>query len=208
MIHDFKTSLAIGEADAHEAWWRRAREHFFGPEKFDLRVDDSTLGRDEAMKLQRAGVDRMVCLESGRVVQIQEKVRVPYAKSAQRRWPSEIFMEYENVGSDGSAWPGWAELKLDCDYILYMIVVGLGRVINCLDWRLTQRTWQDHKLIWKEEASNAQIGDCDRRGRPLIRSEVAKNETYVTRGLVVPLDRLFEAMRDSATLSLGDTTVR
>ena len=115
---------------------------------------------------QRAGIDRVIVLSSGKSICIDEKVRrIDYG---------DILLEYVSVDSTGA--PGWAEKSLLCDYIAYAILPRM--TCYMLPVEQMQQAWLDNKNRWLAEYG----------------TKCAQNKGYQTLGCAVPINTLFAAI--------------
>ena len=83
MLHDMGRSLAISRSYESARWWPEVYRKAFPSMKAYISV------RDDGWA-QRAGIDRYVVLESGRIIPIDEKVREKdYGDILLERWSNE-----------------------------------------------------------------------------------------------------------------------
>jgi len=115
---------------------------------------------------QRAGIDRIVVLESSRCIKIDEKVR--------RKDYGDILVEY--VSCDHAGTPGWAEKALLCDYIAYAIEPS--KICYMLPVVQLQQAWATNKEDW--------LNEYGRKSAP--------NPGYNTLNCPVPVNVLFRAL--------------
>ena len=122
---------------------------------------------------QRAGIDRLVILTSGRVLTIDEKIRRP--KYAHK---NDVFLEYRHIrSSTGRREQGWIAKDLACDYVAYGWETRPDVLL--LPWHQLRKAWSDHRVAWLEKYP---------RERP------DKGEGFTTEGACVPIQELIDAM--------------
>ena len=91
-IHNFQESLAWSEEQADAPWWEQVYRKAWP----DLKAMVSV--REDGWA-QRAGIDRVLTLASGKVLKIDEKVR--------RQAYGDFFLEYLSAKEFNT--PGWIE---------------------------------------------------------------------------------------------------
>lgn len=115
---------------------------------------------------QRQGVDRVLHLANGKTLYVDEKKR-------EKDYP-DILLEYVSVDTTGA--PGWIEKDLTIDYLAYAFMPTLRCYL--MPWPILRLAWQRNKAEWM------------RQYKPVE----AKNKTYTTYSLPVPLQVLFKSM--------------
>lgn len=161
-IHDFQESLAKSHRAADAPWWAEVYRWAFPSMRSMVCV------RNDGWA-QRGGIDRVLTLNSGRTISIDEKVR-------EKDWPDILL---ERWSDEGRKIPGWIQKPLACDFIAYAFVPS--ETCYLFPTLTLQRAWQIHGREW-----------CDQY--PEIR---ANNGRYVTVSVGVPTDVLFNAMSDA-----------
>jgi hypothetical protein len=164
MKHDFDKSLAHAQANAEEAWWEQVYRTAFPGFATMMNVHKDGWA-------QRGGIDRVILLESGKVLFIDEKVRW-------KAWP-DILLEYEHVSASDEErrWPGWVAKDLACDFVAYAFVAA--RRCYLLPFVPLRRAWIENSARWLAEL-------------PHVR---AQNQGYVTHSVAVPTEVLFKALQ-------------
>jgi hypothetical protein len=120
---------------------------------------------------QKHGIDRKIFLNGGKVIGIDEKIRM--------KWYGDILLEeYSSIEYQT---PGWIEKPLWCDYIAYLIVPE-GKCF-LLPFTLTQNAWLRNKLEWKR----------------IYRRVEARNLRYTTVSYAIPVNVLYLAMFTTLT---------
>lgn len=161
-VHDFQERLAYSNAQADAPWWEGVyRAAFPGlASMVSVRQDGWA---------QRAGIDRVLTLSSGKIIKIDEKVRSrDFPDFALERWSDEAKKK-----------PGWIQKSLDCDFIAYAFVEsGMCYLLPTL---LLQRAWREFGKDWIAQY-------------PEVR---ARNPSYVTVCVAVPREVLLDAIRES-----------
>lgn len=162
MAHNFAERLAYSEHDDDESFWLDAYRQYFP----DM-VTQTPIRRD--CLAQRLGMDRLIVLQSGATVAIDEKKRA-------ENW-KDVLLEY--IANDRSGAPGWIEKDLQIDYIAYAFMPS--HKVYLLNWLLLRRAWKLNKTLWL------------RQYKPVP----AQNDGYVTWSLPVPLGTLFYALNQA-----------
>lgn len=159
--HDFQTSLAYSKKFEDAPWWGDVYRRAFPSLASMVPV------REDGWA-QRAGIDRVITLKSGKVIKIDEKVRSKdYPDFLLERWSDERRQI-----------PGWIQKPLDCDFIAYAFVqCGLCYLLPTL---LLQQAWRGFGRKWVEEY-------------PPIR---AQNNGYITLSVAVPRGVVLDAIRE------------
>ncbi len=164
-VHDFTESLAKSAAQSDAHWWLDVyRAAFPGLAAFvNVREDGWA---------QRAGIDRVLTLKTGRTISIDEKVR-------EKDWPDILL---ERWSDETRKTPGWVQKPLLCEYIAYAFVPSATCYL--LPTQTLQRAWRLHGPDWVNQY-------------PTVR---AQNRGYVTASVPVPIPVLMEAMKDAMTV--------
>lgn len=163
--HNFKESLDKSERIAEaEFWWQLYRK--FWP---DLETIYSV---NEDGWAQRGGVDRVVCLKSGKVFTVDEKVR-------ERDWPDFLL---ERWSDRSRRVPGWIQKKLACDFILYVFLPT--RQGYFLPTPILQRAWRSYGRLWIDKAYAKEDGFSVIHGI---------NSGYITENIAVPREALIKS---------------
>lgn len=116
---------------------------------------------------QRAGIDRSVILSNSKQYLIDEKIR----------WEAYDDIALEYISNDQKGTPGWVCKPLRADYIAYAVAPkGICYLLPVPQlqqaWRVNQEKWRAQKL----------------------KIIAAKNRTYTTFSLAVPVNVLFAAI--------------
>lgn len=161
MAHDFAESLAWSRSQDEAPWWQGVYRRAFPGLAAMVSV------RNDGWA-QRAGIDRVLTLTTGKVIKVDEKVR-------KRDWPD---FALEQWSDEARRKPGWVQKPLDCDFIAYAFVQsGLCYLLPTL---LLQRAWREYGRAWVKDY-------------PEVR---AQNRGYVTVSIAVPKDVVLDAIRD------------
>jgi len=166
-VHRFNDSLTISRAYSEAPWWgtvyRQAFRGFAG--MYDVRQDGWA---------QRAGIDRVIVLRSGKTLWVDEKVRTEdYNDFLLERWSDRERRR-----------PGWIQKELACDYIAYAFVPSARCFL--LPFLPLQRAWRLHGPDWIRRAGRAE------RGYRLVQAE---NPGYVTESIAVPIPVVLAALQ-------------
>lgn len=168
-IHDFHKDLAASQALADEPWWEQMYRKAFP----SLLLMSPVLPDGWA---QRAGIDRVLTLDSGKILCIDEKVRYQDY--------GDILLEVWSNEEKGML--GWMEKELATDYIAY--VVKPSRKCYMLPYRLLRDTWQRYRNEWWQS--------CEIKR--------AKNKNYTTVSVAVPVETLQKGMLNTLLVNWGE----
>ena len=159
-VHNFEAQKAFSRSQSDQNFWFRVYEKAFPGLASAVSVID---GEHWA---QRAGVDRILTLDHGRVITVDEKVR----KVAR----DDILLEYwSNREKKGR---GWIAKDLGCDYIAYAFLpTRKCYLFPFLDLR---RAWRDNHKEWI-----GTYGKCE-----------ARNPGYISEGCPVPIRVVQDAL--------------
>lgn len=158
-VHDFKERLAFSEAASEEPFWEAVYRKAFPSVQVIAPVHADC-------ELQRKGVDRVLTLDNGRTLYVDEKKR-------SGEW-DDVLLEY--VSNDSTGAPGWIAKPLMIDYLAYAFMPT--RRCLLLPWYPLQRAWLLHKEQW--------LGQ--------YRAVHAQNPGYRTLCLPVPIPVLMKAV--------------
>lgn len=174
LVHGFAAQLAYSNNEGDEAFWESVYRAFF-PAFVSMSKND---GNNTA---QRLGIDRWVHLGNGHVYRVDEKKR--------RNDHGDIAFEFEHVADDGSVRPGWIEKDLVIDFLAY----GIPSVSKCymLPFAPLRRAWGANRSAWFQAV-----------GRSTTIAE-ARNSTYVSRSLCVPVDEVLRAVAEASRFQMG-----
>lgn len=159
-VHNFGRSLTLSHQ--YEEWdgWRRIYCRAFpGYSHMESTRDDR--------QMQKAGIDRIIHLEHGKELTVDEKVRPTSTHT-------DIMLEVWSARETRA--PGWVCKPLKCDYIAYAIVAH--STCYLLPVPQLQAAWRDHGQQW-----TVQYG-----------LKIAPNEGYTTQSVPVPTSVVFQAM--------------
>lgn len=173
MLHDFSLSLARSHEQANADWWpvvyRRAFPNFAG--MHCVRQDGWA---------QRAGIDRVITLASGKTVTVDEKVRgKDWGDIALERWSD----RERRV-------PGWVQKDLACDFIAYAFIPSKRCFV--LPFLPLRKAWLSEGRQWCELAERKADG---------FRVVEAENPNYTTESIAVPMDVLLSAVQRAMVVS-------
>ena len=164
--HNFPDSLALSKANEDAPWWVAVYEIAFPGHLSAVSV------RKDGWA-QRGGIDRVVTLRSGKTVYIDEKVRSrSYGDIALEQW-SDVARKK----------PGWMQKDLACDYIAYAFVPDERCYL--LPFLALRSAWLSNGSEWIKNAQESVGG---------YRFVDAKNPTYTTRSIVVPIPDVLSAI--------------
>ncbi len=165
MTHDFHESLALSETIADAPWWEEIYRKAFS---FFESMEIVPSGTPE----QLAGIDRIIHLKGGGVINIDEKVRhCDY---------DDILLEIHS-SKEHQTW-GWACKPLVCDYIAYAFLPS--RRCYLFPFPQLQKALGNHWDDWRRECEEIQ----------------APNPGYTTLSLAVPIAKLQQAITEAGCI--------
>ena len=85
---------------------------------------------------QFMGIDRVILLDNGKSICIDEKLR-------EREYPDILF---EYISNDVTGTRGWMDKDLSIDYLAYGFINSKKAYI--FDWRVLKRVWSIYKKRW------------------------------------------------------------
>lgn len=130
------------------------------------------IGVVESIELQRKGIDKVLQMKSGKKILVDEKKR-------RKDYGDILLEEYSNWETRR---PGWLGRGHYTDYIVY-VIVETGKVY-LLPFLILQKAWRDNYAGWKRNYRTIQ----------------ARNQTYTTTSLCIPIDILFRALEKAMRL--------
>ncbi len=163
--HSFHESLKWSESMTDAPWWEIVYKKAWDD------LESMVAVRDDGWA-QRAGIDRVITLATGKVIKIDEKVR--------SQDYDDFFLEFLSSKEHNS--PGWVNKPLDADYIAYAFVPS--QKCYLLPVQELQRAWRADGERWKYEYG--EIG--------------VKNNGYTTVGTPVPRTILAKALLNSMVI--------
>ncbi len=172
MIHDFHKSLALSDAVSLEPWWEEVYRKAFPYFKSMERVPAGT-------PQQRAGVDRIVHLQGGAAIFVEEKVR--------HSDHDDILLEI--LSSEEHRTHGWACKQLGCEYVAYAFLPS--RRCYFFPFQQLQKALANNWNRWRSECETV----------------LAKNRGYTTVSLAVPIDVLQRAIVDASLVRWDRTDI-
>lgn len=172
-VHNFLASLKKSEQHADASWWLDVYRAAFPTLKTHHSV------REDGWA-QRGGIDRVLVLECGRVVTVDEKVR--------ERDYGDILLEYWS--NKEREVRGWVCKPLACDFIAY--AVAPTSTCYLLPTLTLRAAWRNNAENW------VALGNSGRDGFKVCK---AINNGYTTVSLAVPKDILLDAMKNAMIVS-------
>ena len=131
-MHDFQESLKWGEAASDAPFWSAVYEKAFPNLSSQMRNRGDNIA-------QRRGVDRILFLNNGNTLYVDEKKRkIDY---------NDILLEFISVDKTGA--PGWIEKDLAIDYLAYAFMPSCRCYL--FDWPLLFRAWKNYGKSWKKQ---------------------------------------------------------
>jgi len=168
-VYDFKECLERSHAYSEQPWWESVyRQAFPSFQSMQCVIKDGWA--------QRGGIDRVVFLNSGKTILVDEKV-------LEKQWP---HIALERWSDQRRKRPGWVQKDLACDFIAY----AFAPTQRCymLPFQTLRRTWVRNGKQWIAKAWKREDG---------FREILADNSTYTTECIGVPIQTLLDAVRDS-----------
>lgn len=162
IVHDFQESLAKSHAQADAPWWLEVYRKAF-PD-----LASCVCVRQDGWA-QRGGIDRVLTLNSGKTLQVDEKVRY--------KEYGDIALEYWS--NDKARTPGWVAKDLSCDFIAYAFV-NSGRCY-LLPFQTLRRAWRENHKEWVRKYERVE----------------SPNRGYMTISVGVPIPVLMKALGDA-----------
>ena len=123
---------------------------------------------------QRGGIDRLIILESGKTLWIEEKLR-------EQDYPDSLLEYYSDRERKV---PGWLAKDLVCDYLAYAFMPSARCYV--LPFQQLRPCWQKYRREWVPQY-----------GPPIE----AQNEEYVSVSVVVPISVLRSALTNMLVVS-------
>lgn len=160
-VHDFQRSLEVSKTYVNAPWWEAVYRQAFP-------TLQSMQSVNEAGWAQSAGIDRLLILKGGKVLQVDEKVRP-------KDW-GDVLLEYWSDQEHKR--PGWIAKDLACDYIAYAYVETQRCLL--LPFPTLRVAWDRYRADWVRDYKRIE----------------ARNNGYTTISVAVPQDVLFTALRD------------
>lgn len=180
LVHRFPESLALSESYSEAPWWEEVYREAF-PDFLSMQcIRKAGWG-------QMAGIDRIVILKSGATIYVDEKVRgEDYTDIALERWSDKDRRK-----------PGWIQKDLACNYIAYAFIPS--STCYLLPFQQLRKAWKLYGRRWIEKAEAEEAAGIPLKDReyPFIR---ARNPTYVTESVGVPINTLLDALLDALTI--------
>jgi hypothetical protein len=173
-VHSFETSHAFGEAAADDPLWEA-----FYRKAFPGLV--TMLKNARGNTAQYAGIDRWLCMSSGKTLTVDEKKR-------SKEYP-DILLEY--ISNDRMKTPGWIEKDLAIDYLAYAFMAA--RKCYLFPWPALRASWLRCGKEW------IAIGERCESGFEIVR---ALNQNYTTLSVAVPTALLLKSVAASLTVQL------
>ena len=167
MTHDFQEQLRYSEAMSHESFWQKIYE-----KAFPNMVSNMLASGD--VKSQRMGIDRVVLLNNGKSLYIDEKKR--------RKDYDDILLEHISISTTGA--PGWMEKNLAIDYLAYAFMPS--QRVYLFPWPILRRAWLYYKDQWIDNYNRV----------PAI------NNGYETISVAVPIAVLLNAVKTASIIQL------
>jgi hypothetical protein len=167
VLHSFTRDLALSQGEADAPFWQDVYRQAFPTMGYTY-----VIAKDGWA--QRGGVDRVVCLESGKQFHIEQKVRRPVY--------NDILLEYWSNAEARK--PGWIAQDALTDYLAYAFLPT--KRCYLFDWATLRRVWLHHRGAWVRAGKRNMDG---------FRHIVAPNDGYSTVSVAVPIPALLAALQ-------------
>lgn len=167
-LNKFKNDLEFSHQVAEANWWESVYRQAF-PD-FQIMTDVKENGWS-----QQSGVDRIIILQSGKILRIDEKIR--------RTDYGDILLEF--LSSEERKTPGWIEKPLNCDFIAYAVIPR--RKCYLLPFETLRKAWARKKGEWL--------------AGKIVR---AKNEGYTTCSVAIPIKTLLIELACSTVFDFSE----
>ena len=167
-MNNFNECYEIAESGKLEPFWNEVYSKAFP------NITNLMRGKKEKCNSQNNGVDRIIYLENGKIITIEEKVRTETY--------NDIALEY--ISNDTTGSPGWIEKDLSIDYLSYAFLPT--KTVYLFDWRMLKRAWNGNKQEWLNKYFIAK----------------APNEYYTTHSVCVPINELLESCKNASIIKI------
>ncbi len=161
-IHDFHESLALSESIADAPWWKQIYSRSF---PFFESMERVPSGTPE----QLAGIDRIIRLQNGSTIYVDEKVR--------HSDYDDVLLEIRS-SEEHQTW-GWACKSLACHYIAYVFLPSQRCYL--FPFPQVQQALKNHWTDWHDKYKQIR----------------AVNRGYTTVSIAVPIGVLQQAITDA-----------
>lgn len=165
-MNDFHTDLSRSKVESGKEYWNVIYQTLF-PTMISQSIHDND------MEYQKRGIDRLLFLEGGKIITIDEKVRY--------KDYGDILLEESS--SVENHIPGWIEKPLWTDYITY--VIPNSKQCYLLPFLSTQLAWWNNKDKWKLQYKRIE----------------ANNGTYTTLSWGIPIIELYVSIARSQMIN-------
>ena len=162
ITHEFSESLAKSHEQASAPWWLEVYRKAFPS------LSSYVCVRNDGWA-QRGGIDRVLVLDSGRIIYVDEKVR-------EKDWPDFLLERWSDEAREK---PGWIQKPLACDFIAYAFVAS--STCYLLPTQTLQRAWRMYGRQWIAIYGTIR----------------AQNRGYVTASVPVPRGILLASLSDA-----------
>lgn len=162
MPHEFAKSLAWSNEFVDAPWWLDVYRKAFP------NLESAVSVRDDGWA-QRGGIDRVITLDSGKTLGVDEKVR-------KEDWP-DFCLEYWSDKDRKTR--GWIAKDLACDYIAYAFVPS--QTCYLLPFQTLRQAWRQNCKRWTRDHKKIS----------------AKNVGYTTVSVAVPINVVMTAMQNA-----------
>jgi len=173
-VHQFTKSLKRAENEKFLPFWLDVYNEMW-PNAGNI---SGTIGN---IPLQKKGIDRIITLENGRNLYVDEKVRF--------RNYNDILLEYWSSYEHRT--PGWMDKNLDIDYLCYAFVND--KLCYVIPWHNLKRVWRYYREKW------IRSGEQQAEGFKTVRAE---NEGYTTISVAVPTNLLMGKVMNSCRIEV------
>lgn len=167
VVNEFRSDLRFSQAASDEPFWDEIYRKAFPDMAAHMVIDTNS-------QAQRLGIDRVITLNSGKTLYVDEKKR-------RQSW-GDILLEY--ISADTTGAPGWIEKPLQIDYLAYAFMDV--RRAYLFPWQMLRRVWLHYKDVW--------LGS--------YKIVPAQNRNYTTYSVAVPINELLAAVKNAGIIQL------
>lgn len=165
MSRNFHNDHKQSQREQLSPWWQALYKKAF-PNFHSMEVVTD-------LALQKTGIDRIITLDDGHTITIEEKVRYTV-------YP-DILLEYRSTPTA----TGWINKPLHCDYIAY--VFEPNKTAHILPYQLLRRAWLENNKAWLKQYKHVP----------------GRNQGYTSMSVAIPIRVLKQALYDASLISFA-----
>lgn len=182
--HNYTESLNQSKKDAESEHWQIIYRQAF-PDFQSMSKPVVELDR------QYKGIDRVITLEGGKQIFVDEKYRYPDRFG--RRWTDvliEVWSDYERRTH------GWISKPLWCDFVAYAFADS--KVCYMLPYQQLKRAWLQNEHAWKQRYGRS---DHPERLQTTTTTNNKNGHVYTTAFICIPIAVVLQAMNGAVWIS-------